>query len=140
VSVRIDSIRPAYVAFIPPVLEDGVLYISRRFGTASHRCCCGCGTKIVTPLRPTEYELIERGDRVSLEPSIGNWNHPCRSHYWIRDGRVVWSWPMSAAEIAAGRAHDDALKRDYFRKLSAPWWRRAWDRFRGRPTTTRRKR
>jgi len=120
--------RPEYVEFIPKVLEDGVLYISKKFKTASHRCCCGCGTKIVTPLRETEYELIERGDRVSLYPSIGNWNHPCQSHYWIRDGRIVWAPAMSPAAIRRGRAHDDTLKDAYFAKVAWPWWRRAGSR------------
>ena len=72
------SMRPEYVEFIPKTLEDGVLYISKKFRTASHRCCCGCGTKIVPPLRETEYKLIRRGDLISLHPSIGNWNHPCQ--------------------------------------------------------------
>jgi hypothetical protein len=91
--------RPEYVEFITKVLEDGVLYISKQFRTASHRCCCGWGTKIVTPLRETEYRLIERGHLVSLHPSIGNWNHPCQSHYWIRENRVVWAGPKSQADI-----------------------------------------
>lgn len=115
--------RPEYVEFIPKVLEDGVLYISKQFRTASHRCCCGCGTKIVTPLRETEYRLIERMHLVSLYPSIGNWNHPCQSHYFIRANRVVWAAPMSKAEILLGRAHDDALREDYFAKVAWPWWR-----------------
>ena len=55
-----------YVEFIPRELNEGVLYISKQFKTASHLCCCGCGTKIVTPLRPTEYSLTGSGDAVSL--------------------------------------------------------------------------
>lgn len=123
-----QSVRPEYVEFIPKELEDGVLYISKKFRTASHRCCCGCGTKIVTPLRETEYKLTERGDRVSLYPSIGNWSHPCQSHYWIRDNRVVWAPAMSPAEIRGGRAYDDALKEAYFAEVAWPWWRRAGSR------------
>jgi hypothetical protein len=126
--VRVQIMRPLYVEFIPRELEDGVLYISKRYRTASHRCCCGCGTKIVTPLRPTEYELIERGGAVSLEPSIGNWDHPCRSHYWIRGSRVVGAKQMSRAEIEAGRAYDDALKQAYFSRASTPL-RQGWRRF-----------
>jgi hypothetical protein len=126
--VRAQSIRPEYVEFIPKVLEEGVLYISKKFRTASHRCCCGCGTKIVTPLRETEYRLTERGDTVSLHPSIGNWNHPCQSHYWIRENRVDWAGAMSKAQIRAGRAHDDASKEAYFAKAAWPWWRQAGSR------------
>jgi hypothetical protein len=118
--LKAQSVRPEYVDLIPKELEDGVLYISKRFRTASHRCCCGCGIKIVTPLRETEYELTDRRDLVSLYPSIGNWNHPCQSHYWIRDNRVVWARAMSKADIRLGREHDDALKEAYFAKVALP--------------------
>jgi hypothetical protein len=126
--VRAHSLRPVYVEFIPKTLESGVLYVSKKFRTASHLCCCGCGTKIVTPLRETEYSLTELGEHVSLSPSIGNWNHPCQSHYWIRDNQVVWAGPMSKTEIRRGRAHDDSLKDAYFGTVTYPWWRRAWTR------------
>jgi len=128
--VRVQMMHPRYVEFIPKELEEGVLYISKRFNTASHRCCCGCGTKIVTPLRETEYRLTEQGDRVSLDPSIGNWNHPCQSHYFIRDNSVVWAGRMTPAEIRLGRASDDAQKEAYFARAAGPWWRRLWGRVR----------
>lgn len=119
--MKARAIRPEYVEFMPTVLKDGVLYISHKYRTASHRCCCGCGTKIVTPLRETEYRLVERNGAVSLHPSIGNWNHTCQSHYWIRENRVEWAGPMSAAEIQHGRAQDDALKAAYFSRIAWPW-------------------
>jgi hypothetical protein len=129
--MRAQLMRPEYVEFIPKALEDGVLYISKKYRTATHRCCCGCGTKIVTPLRETEFSLIERGDNVSLHPSIGNWDHPCQSHYWIRDNQVVWAGAMSKEQIRMGRVHDDALKQEYFAKVAWPWWRRAASRVKG---------
>ena len=125
--MKAHSVRPVYVEFIPKTLSSGVLYISKKFRTASHLCCCGCGTKIVTPLRETEYSLTERGQLVSLSPSIGNWNHPCQSHYWIRENNVVWSGPMSKTEIRRGRTQDDELKDAYYRKAARPRWRWAWD-------------
>ena len=27
----------------------------------------------------------------TLDPSIGNWSFACRSHYFMRKGRVVWA-------------------------------------------------
>jgi hypothetical protein len=74
------ALTPEFVDFIPEVLEDGKLYISQTYATAVHKCCCGCGHKVVTPLSPTGWRLaVERGF-VSLYPSIGNWGYPCRSH------------------------------------------------------------
>jgi hypothetical protein len=126
--LKVQALRPAYVEFIPNSLEGGVLYVSHKYKTASHLCCCGCGNKIVTPLRETEFSLTEREGKVSLSPSIGNWNHPCQSHYWIRGNQVVWAEPMSKEEIRKGRAYDDTLKDDYFGKAAWPWWRRALGR------------
>lgn len=118
--------EPRFVEGIPRELEEGVLYISRRFRTASHLCCCGCKTKIVTPLRETEYQLVERGNQVSLFPSIGNWNHPCQSHYWIRDNRVIWAGSMSEVAIRRRRRLDAAEQDAYFARTRWPWWRVVW--------------
>jgi Family of unknown function (DUF6527) len=70
-----------FVEFMPKLLDDGVLYVSMTYATASHRCFCGCGMKVVTPLSPTDWRLTFDGDSLSLHPSIGNWSYPCRSHY-----------------------------------------------------------
>lgn len=125
--MRISAIRPAYVDSFPKVLKDGVLYISKTFNTACHRCCCGCGTKIVTPLRPTEYQLTHVGGRVSLYPSIGNWNHPCQSHYVIHNGQVIQAGAMGSAEIDAGRAYDEATKRKYYMRPKQSWLTDLWN-------------
>lgn len=124
--MKVSTIRPSYVDSFPKVLENGVLYISRRFSTAAHLCACGCGTKIVTPLRPTEYSLYENQGKVTIVPSIGNWNHPCRAHYIIQDGRIRWADQWSEAQIAQGRARDAVEKRQYFGTESRPWWMDLW--------------
>ncbi len=129
--MRINAIRPVYVDSFPKVLEDGVLYISRPFKTACHRCCCGCGTKIVTPLRPTEYRFTDVGGKVSLFPSVGNWNHPCRSHYVIRNGLVTQAGAMRQEEIDAGRAHDEAEKRAYYAQPTQSWLTVLWNWIKG---------
>ena len=123
--MKVRVIQPQYVEAIPRELAEGVLYVSGRFGTAAHLCCCGCGTKIVTPLRPTEFELVDEGGTVSLYPSVGNWNHPCRSHYWIRSNVVIEAGRMTPAEIQRGRDHDDSLKASYFSETQQPWVNRA---------------
>ena len=103
---RQASLGQAYVEYIPEKLEPGVLYISRKYRTASHLCCCGCGLKVVTPLNPAKWQLTDHGQTVSLYPSIGNWSFPCRSHYWIRSNRIRWSYDMSAEKINEGREYD----------------------------------
>jgi hypothetical protein len=108
-----------FVEFIPDELKQGAVYISMRFATVSHLCCCGCGNKVVTPLRPTDWKLIFDGKTVSLDPSIGNWSFPCRSHYWITNNRVRWAPQWSKERIEAGRAHDQFAKDEYFGSRTA---------------------
>ena len=103
---RVMQLRPEFVEFIPDRLDEGVLYVSRRYSTASHLCCCGCGTKVVTPLNPAKWRLIEGNGALSLTPSVGNWSFPCRSHYWIDENYIRWAGAMSAEDIAAVRARD----------------------------------
>ena len=79
-----------FVRYIPNHLVYGVIYVSVEFCTANHLCCCGCGLEVVTPLAPESWRLIYNGETVSLHPSIGNWQFPCKSHYWIIDNEIVW--------------------------------------------------
>lgn len=73
---RTGQLIPEFVEFIPERLAPEVLYISKRYSTASHLCCCGCGLEVVTPLNPAKWRLIENNGTVSLHPSIGNWSFP----------------------------------------------------------------
>jgi hypothetical protein len=125
--MRIDAITPVYVESFPNTLEEGIIYISRRFRTACHLCCCGCGTKIVTPLRQTEYSLTDNNGRISLYPSVGNWNHPCRSHYVIRHGQVIPAGNMAQADIDRGRARDEAEKRTYYGHKAPSGFESLWN-------------
>lgn len=104
--MRIERITPQFVELAPSSLEPGVLYISRKYQLALHLCCCGCGEKVVTPLSSAEWRLQLVKEVATLSPSIGNWSMPCRSHYWIRGNRVVWSGPLSQRGINAVYQND----------------------------------
>lgn len=115
-SRRVRLVRHVFVESIPDALETGVLYVSIRHETVVHACCCGCGGEVVTPLSPTDWALRFDGETVSLEPSIGNWSFPCRSHYWITRGRVDWVPAWSKRQIDRGRELDAARKQDAARQ------------------------
>lgn len=100
-----------FVEYIPERLEREKLYISIQFATASHLCCCGCGHEVVTPFTPTDWTLTFDGETVSLNPSIGNWSFPCRSHYWIKHNSVRWAGNWSDEQVQRGRESDMARKR-----------------------------
>lgn len=116
--MRQTDLSHQFVEFIPERLEQGVLYISQRYGTAAHKCCCGCGEEVITPLNPTDWSLRIGGNVVTLHPSIGNWSFACRSHYWIRRNKVVWAGQMSQQQIERGRTIDRAAKQAYFEAVN----------------------
>jgi hypothetical protein len=104
--VKQTRVTPQFVELIPIHLEDGVLYISEIYGTAIHKCCCGCGQEVVTPLSSAQWRLRHNGDIVTLYPSIGNWNFHCRSHYWIRQNRIEWAGSMTDRQISLLQERD----------------------------------
>lgn len=112
--MRHSIIRHKFVEYVPRGLQEGVLYISMRYRTAVHRCACGCGNKVVTPIRPSEWKLLFDGDTVSITPSIGNWQFPCRSHYWIKKNQIRWAGQWTDDQILAGRTRDQRDRERYF--------------------------
>jgi hypothetical protein len=101
-----------FVEFVPDELKERTLYVSMKYKTVVHLCCCGCGRQVVTPLAPTAWKLTFDGVSISLWPSIGSWSLPCRSHYIIDRGKVVWAgqWPqewIEAGRVAEARARDE---------------------------------
>jgi Family of unknown function (DUF6527) len=116
--MRQTHLRHELVEYIPESLEEGVLYISEQFGTAVHKCCCGCGEEVVTPLGPTEWSHWFDSNGVTLDPSIGNWSYACRSHYLIRNGKVVWAGSMSKGAIEYGRKRDERIREQHFANVN----------------------
>lgn len=88
-TIKQASISPVYTEFIPyvKIMKQGVIYVSREYGTASHKCLCGCGGLTVTPLdKPYGWTLIVNDKGVTMTPSIGNFSFECKSHYIITNG------------------------------------------------------
>ena len=105
-TMKVKQIEPRFVDAVPANIEDGIIYISIRFRTAIHRCCCGCGVEVTTPIRPMDWSFCYDGSDISLSPSIGNWSFNCRSHYWIRRGLVIDAPAWSRERISANRMQD----------------------------------
>lgn len=110
------KIKLEIVHYMPKTLSFGVLYVSEEFQTCAHLCPCGCGSKITTPLGPTEWSFssVSKKRRATLSPSIGNWQIPCRSHYWITNGEVLWAEKWSEKQIKEGRTKEQKNRRKYY--------------------------
>lgn len=118
--MRVTAIEPAFVEFMPLKLEPGKLYVSMIYGTTMHLCACGCGNKVVLPLSPVEWQLYFDGDTVSLTPSIGNWEFPCRSHYWIKANKIRWATRWTDEQINVGRQRDTEALNAFIADRTSP--------------------
>lgn len=116
--MKIQNLTPELVDYIPEKVEEGTLYISERYRTAVHKCCCGCGREVVTPLTLADWQVRRDGNRVSLWPSIGNWSFPCRSHYVIRQNRVLVAGDMTERQIRQVKARDRADKEKWIARTN----------------------
>lgn len=85
-----NTIEIVYMDRIPTDIEQGKLYVSRECKVAIHLCACGCGEKVVTPIDEQGWRFSDNKGKASLSPSIGNFEFPCKSHYFVRDGKIVW--------------------------------------------------
>ena len=120
--MKLQSITPRYVKAVPSSLEEGVLYIS-SYGSAIHSCCCGCGSEVVTPLGPAQWQLTKERYTVTLRPSVGSWNLPCQSHYLITRNKVEWAAKFSPEQIAANQRADNAAKHAHYDVPKAGFWK-----------------
>ena len=118
--MSISSLEPVFIDQFPEALVAGTIYVSMVCGTAVHACCCGCGRKVFTPFGATDWKLIFDGDTVTLDPSIGNWNFPCQSHYWIVRNEIRWATRWSQAQIDAVREFDRERKRSVSHNSGPP--------------------
>lgn len=122
-----EFLVPVFTESIPAHLEPGNLYISMRYETAVHLCACGCAIKVVTPFGRHDWTLTFDGT-VSLHPSVGNGQQPCRSHYNVRNDRVEWLPRISKRATQLASSRDRAAHTQLPAPLPPkPWWRRIRD-------------
>ena len=76
---------------VPEDLCPGVLYVCFDGNVIAHLCACGCKEKVILPIDPDFWSVRYDGETVSLAPSIGNFQFPCKSHYWIKENKVIWA-------------------------------------------------
>ena len=91
--------RYQLVERIPAQLCEGVVYHTEEFELAGLLCACGCGHRI-TLLVPDGHEVLDEGGFATVRPSIGVLDGACKSHYFIRGGRVEWLAPFTGAQAS----------------------------------------
>lgn len=114
------TLQHKFVDTIPEIIEYGTIYISLKYKTAIHKCICGCNNEVVTPISPTDWQLTFNGISISLSPSIGNWNFPCKSHYWIVKNEIVYSVSWNDKKIKTERKKTKRKKKNFL----SGWFRK----------------
>jgi hypothetical protein len=110
---------------LPAALADNVVYVSEEFEIAALKCACGCWHQ-VNLLLGDGHTVYDEGGLADISPSIGVWDAPCRSHFWIHNGRVLWADQWSEADIQS--AMERQLSRHLQRaEMSQPWYKRLAD-------------
>jgi hypothetical protein len=126
--MKTTTLIPQDVVHLPDRLEEGVLYISKEFSLTAHLCCCGCGEEVTLQLNPARWSIERsRTGAVSLSPSVGNWKYACRSHYWIKENRVIDAGPLSARVIEQVMERDQRDRDAYVAERNeqaagSSWW------------------
>ena len=132
---RLKAITPKFVEYIPTEGKDlipGIVYISMKHNMVVHRCPCGCRGLSEFMLDPIRFRMEYDGSNVSFDPSIGNSNLKCRSHYWIRKNQIQWCDPMEDWETKRARRRE--LSRALEEREAEEWNRKKsigklWKRF-----------
>lgn len=129
---RVTRLEPVFVDQFSEQLEAGRLYISLSYNTTAHLCACGCGHEVVAPLSPAQWRFTYDGQHITLYPSIGSWNIPCQSHYWISNGQIRWASPFTPDRVRAARERDFEDVRQQEEKDHGSRRRLRWTWFRHR--------
>ena len=119
------TFQPVFPEYIPSDVQPGILYVSLKYATAVHLCACGCRQKVVTPLSPADWRLTFDGT-VSIHPSIGNWQSPCQSHYFIRSNQVVWARRFTPGQIKTSQRRDTEDRQAHYEPATLKKRLRAW--------------
>jgi len=106
-----------FVEYIPEQIEEGTIYISIIYKTIVHKCACGCGNEVITPLSPTDWQVIYNGDSISLSPSIGNWGLNCQSHYWITQNKITRAKSWSKQKVRKNHQNDKKNKQHHYQNI-----------------------
>ncbi len=85
------------VSEIPVKIKNDVIYIVQE-GTEPEtlvfNCPCGCKESVYLNLLKDTFPVwtyMTEKRRISVFPSVVR-KKGCRSHYWIKKGKVIWAW------------------------------------------------
>lgn len=106
--VRSDGLRTVQAEELPERVAAETLYVvgeGRHLWSVALQCPCGCHALIQLNLLPgaePRWQLTKHHDgSITLHPSI--WRQQgCRSHFFVRKGRIEWFVPHGTSRGTSG--------------------------------------
>lgn len=109
---------------IPKQMEESIVYHTEEFELAGLLCACGCEHRI-TLIVPESHRVWDEGGYATIQPSVGVFDAPCKSHYVIRAGNVQWLPAFSGAQAStimqrqiARHASQEITNTSWFRRTT----------------------
>lgn len=98
---KIDEIKPVLVMELPKSINDmkhGILYLKYNEDNtyeSFHLCPCGCGEPVYLQYGGKGWNITlsingRELKSVTISPSVGCFDFPCKSHYFIRENKIIW--------------------------------------------------
>jgi hypothetical protein len=87
-TIKTVEIEPVFIETIPDILEENKIYISEQNKVSIHLCLCGCKTEVVLIIGYPHWNHFIKNDKLTIVPSIGNFQIPCKSHYVITNNKA----------------------------------------------------
>lgn len=98
---RIDEIKPVLVMELPKSVNDmkhGILYLKHNEDDtyeSFHLCPCGCGEPVYLQYGGKGWNITlsingRELKSVTISPSVGCFDFPCKSHYFIHENKIIW--------------------------------------------------
>ena len=123
--MRTKTWQLIWVEDMPETMEGGKIYLSIKHRLTEHLCACGCRAEVSLPLGRNDWKIEYDGETVSIWPSVGNWQLPCKSHYIIRENKTRWCRRWFEKGILTGRARGRKEKQQDIekRQKKRKWWK-----------------
>jgi len=79
-------------------MKHGILYLKHNEDDtyeSFHLCPCGCGEPVYLQYGGKGWNITlsingRELKSVTISPSVGCFDFPCKSHYFIRENKIIW--------------------------------------------------
>ena len=126
--MKIDWYKTKLMSVLPPTseIEEGIIYVCN--GMVNMRCPCGCGSLVPFRLHPVRHKMRYDGKNITIEGSIWNPQNACRSHFFIENGKPIFSTPLDPKYSPRYANVERQVMEQYRKSLTSESFMKRWFR------------